>query len=197
MAESKKYYWLKLNRGFFKRHDVEFIKEIGKEKAEGTGDRYVLFYVKLLVESVDHYGCLRFSDAIPYTNRMLASATQTDIQIVNEAMELFVELGLVEILEDKTIYMTNIGKMVGSETGWAEKKRKQREKEDNVPPMSSECPHDVLDVSSNCPIEKDKEKKKDREGEERDRVSTAAPNKKSTNPFLDMLQKENNNECNA
>ena len=145
MAESKKYFWLKLQRSFFKRHDVEFIKEMGEDKAEGTGDRYVLFYVKLLVESVDHDGCLRFSEAIPYTNRMLASATKTDIQIVNEAMELFVELGLVEILEDKTIYMTNIGKMVGSETSWAEKKRTQRKKEDNVLAMSSECPHDVLD----------------------------------------------------
>ena len=187
MAESKKYYWLKLTRYFFKRHDVGIIKAMGEEK----GDSFVLFYVKLLVESVDHDGFLRFSEAKPYNNYLLAAATGTDIEIVNKAMELFVELGLVEILEDKTIYMTNIEKMIGSETGAAERMRRSRDKKkdetDSVTPCYTDVTPCYADVQ-NCYTEKDKEKKKEREGEERDRVSTAAPNKKSTNPFLDMLQ---------
>ena len=62
MAELKKYYWLKLNRGFFKRHDVRII--------EAINDKFVLFYMKLLAESIDHEGYLRFSEAKPYTSEM-------------------------------------------------------------------------------------------------------------------------------
>ena len=188
MAESKKYYWLKLNRGFFKRHDVDFIKEIGEDKGAGIGDRYVLFYVKLLVESIDHDGYLRFSEALPYDNRKLAAATKTNVQIVNDAMELFVELGLVEILEDKTIYMTNIEKMIGSEADSTRRVREHRAK-------NNECNTNVTSCNANetkcnadetfcntdvtkCNTEIDKEKNKDTDTEEEENVCAASPKKK-------------------
>ena len=59
MAE-KKYYWLKLKRDFFKRHDIKIIE------AMPNGKEYSLFYLKLLCESVDHEGSLRFSEQIPW-----------------------------------------------------------------------------------------------------------------------------------
>ena len=58
MAEQK-YYWLKLKRDFFKRHDIRIIE------AMPNGKDYILFYLKLLCESVDHEGNLRFSEQIP------------------------------------------------------------------------------------------------------------------------------------
>ena len=48
MAETKKYYWLKLKRDFFKRHDIRIIEEMP------NGKDYILFYNKLLLESIDH-----------------------------------------------------------------------------------------------------------------------------------------------
>ena len=186
MAESKKYYWLKLNRGFFKRHDVRIIESIN--------DKFVLFYMKLLTESIDHEGYLRFSAAKPYTDEMLAVVTNTGVDIVKQAMEVFVDLGVVEVLEDKTIYMAGVEKLIGSETGSAERMRRSRSKKKD----ETECDADVIscytDVTpcdadvQKCYTEKEKEEKKDKEGEWRGRISTAAPKKKSTNPFLDMLQ---------
>ena len=140
MAESKKYYWLKLKRDFFKRHDIRIIEEMP------NGKDYVLFYLKLLLESVDHEGTLRFSDTIPYNEQMLSVVTNTNIDIVRSAMKLFIELKMMDIFDDQTIYMSEVEKYIGSETKWAEKKRLQRAKEDNV-----------LALSSNCPIEKEKE----------------------------------------
>ena len=137
MDEQKKYYWLKLKRDFFKRHDIRIIE------AMPNGKDYILFYLKLLLESIDHEGSLRFSDTIPYNEEMLAVITNTNIDIVRSAMKLFAELKMVEIYDDSTIYMSEVQNLIGSETKWAEKKRKQRLKEDNVPALSSLCPLNV------------------------------------------------------
>lgn len=146
MAESKKYYWLKLKRDFFKRHDIRIIEEMP------NGKDYVLFYLKLLLESVDHEGTLRFSDTIPYNEQMLSVVTNTNIDIVRNAMKLFIELKMMDIFDDQTIYMSEVEKYIGSETEWAKKKRLQRAKEDNVPQLSS-----------NCLTEKEKEEEKEKE----------------------------------
>lgn len=134
MGENGKYYWLKLKRDFFKRHDIRIIEEMP------NGKDYILFYLKLLLESIDHEGSLRFSDTIPYNEQMLSVVTHTNIDIVRSAMKLFVELNMMSICDDKTIYMNEVEKLIGSETKWAEKKRLQRAKEDNVPQLSSKCP---------------------------------------------------------
>ena len=134
MAENGKFYWLKLKRDFFKRHDIRIIEEMP------NGKDYILFYLKLLLESIDHEGSLRFSDTIPYNEQMLAVVTNTNIDIVRSAMKLFIELNMMSVFDDQTIYMNEVDKLIGSETKWAEKKRLQRAKEDNVPLLSSECP---------------------------------------------------------
>ncbi|MEI8245586.1 MAG: phage replisome organizer N-terminal domain-containing protein [Lentisphaerota bacterium] len=139
MSDEKKYYWLKLKKDFFKRHDVLIIESMP------NGKDYLLFYLKLLVESVDHEGELRFSETIPYDQNMLATITNTNIDIVRSAMKIFIELKMMEVLEDKTIYLNEINKMLGSETSWAVQKRRQRNQ------ISGQCPLDVLPVSGDCP----------------------------------------------
>lgn len=118
----QKYYWLKLKRDFFKRHDIQIIE------AMPNGKEYVLFYLKLMMESIDHEGELRFSETIPYNEQMLSVITNTNVDIVRSAMQLLKELHMVEILDDATIYMNEVQKMVGSESAGAERVRKHREK---------------------------------------------------------------------
>lgn len=128
---AKKFYWLKLKRDFFKRHDIRIIESMP------NGKDYILFYLKLLLESIDHEGELRFSDAIPYNDQMLSVITNTNIDIVRSAMKLFVDLKLVEIKSDETIYMEEVSKMIGSETKWAEYKRKGvKSKVENLPQLT-------------------------------------------------------------
>ena len=120
MAEPKKFYWIKLQKDFFKQHSIKVIE------AMPNGKDYILFYLKLLVESVSHNGNLRFSDTIPYNAEMLAAVTNTNIDVVRSATKVFTELKMMEVMDDQTIYMTELKKMVGSETEWAVKKRMQR-----------------------------------------------------------------------
>lgn len=123
MAEYNKerYYWLKLKRDFFKRHDIRIIE------AMPNGKDYVLFYLKLMVESIDHEGKLRFSDTIPYNEQMLSVVTNTNIDIVRSAIKLLTELGIVEVLDDKTLYLKEVKALMGSQTISAEKKQIQRQ----------------------------------------------------------------------
>jgi predicted phage replisome organizer len=145
-AETKKFYWLKLKRDFFKRHDIRIIEEMP------NGKDYVLFYLKLLLESIDHEGSLRFSDTIPYNEKMLSVITNTNVDIVRSAMKLFTELNLIEIFDDQTIFMGEVEKMIGSESESAERMRRLRQKQ-----RPSLCDGDV----QKSDIEKEKEKDKE------------------------------------
>lgn len=117
---SSKYYWLKLKRDFFKRHDIRIVEGMS------NGKEYILFYLKLLCESVDHDGNLRFSDQIPYNEDMLAIITDTNVDVVRGAVKVFTELKMMEILDDGTIFMAEVEGMIGAETEWARKKREYR-----------------------------------------------------------------------
>lgn len=122
----KKYYWLKLKRDFFKRHDIRIVE------AMPNGKDYILFYLKLLLESIDHEGALKFSETIPYNEQMLSVITNTNIDVVRSAMRVFSELNMIDILDDKTIYMNECTKLIGSETSVAERVRKHRDNKSKI-----------------------------------------------------------------
>ena len=138
MEKDKKYHWLRLKNDFFKRHDIKIIE------AQPNGEKYVLFYLKMLVESLSHNGELRFNEKIPYDNKMLAIVTNTDPDVVKSAMDILINLELIKVSDNKTIFMAEVNNMIGSETYWAEKKRDKRNKQalelDNVQQESNECP---------------------------------------------------------
>lgn len=157
MAESKKYYWLKLKRDFFKRHDIRIIEEMP------NGKDYILFYLKLLLESIDHEGNLRFSEAIPYNEQMLSVVTNTNVDIVRSAMKIFIELNMMDILDDQTIYMAEVQSMIGcaADNDNANRQRRFREKQKTL--MLQSVTESVTKNNESKSIEKETEKETDRE----------------------------------
>lgn len=119
-----KFYWLKLKSDFFKRHDIKIVENMP------NGKDYVLFYMKLICESCSHEGRLRFSETIPYDENMLSVITNTNIDIVRSAVKLFTSLGMMERMDDGTIYMNEVDKMIGSavDNDGANRARRYREK---------------------------------------------------------------------
>ena len=156
---SKKFYWLKLKRDFFKRHDIRIIEEMP------NGKDYILFYLKLLLESIDHEGSLRFSDAIPYNEQMLSVVTNTNVDIVKAAMKLFIDLNMIEVFDDQTIYMNEVEKLIGSETDSAKRMRDHRTKQKSLdsPEKPSQCDTDVTPMLENVTQSKSKEKEIEKE----------------------------------
>lgn len=129
----KRFYWLKLQKDFFKRHDIKYIQTLP------DGYLIAFFYLKLMVESVDHDGELRFSPEIPYTEAMLASVTDTPIEIVTEGLKTLKELGMVIIDENGTISIPKVIKMIGSasDTDGARRVRRYREKQQSLQNVTS------------------------------------------------------------
>lgn len=121
----KRFYWLKLKRDFFKRHDIQIIEDMP------NGKEYILFYLKLLCESVDHDGSLRFSEQIPYNENMLATITRTNVDIVRAAIQVFTGLNMMEIMDDGTFFMSEVHKMLGSavDNDNANRQRRFRERQ--------------------------------------------------------------------
>lgn len=139
MESNGRFYWLKLKRDFFKRHDIRIIEEMP------NGKDYILFYLKLLCESVDHEGKLRFSESIPYSDVMLSTITYTNIDIVRSAIKAFTSLGMMEILDDGTIFMTEVNRLIGSAVDNDNANRQRRYRE-NLNLKTKELPGKYYEV---------------------------------------------------
>lgn len=130
MAKDKKYYWLKLKEDFFEEDTINWIEE------QENGKDYCLFYLKLCLKSLKTNGTLIRNVGtmlVPYDAKQLGKITNTDIDTVRVAMELFKNIGLVEILENGEIYLTQLENMVGSETSKAQLMRNKRAKDKKLP----------------------------------------------------------------
>lgn len=151
-----RYYWLKLPRDFFKRHDVRILESMPDGKA------YVLLYIKMLAESVDHDGALRFSDTIPYTADMIAALTETDKETTAAALDAMKSLNLITIDDDGTIILPYANKQLDSaaDNYNAQKQARYRErlKENGadalpkmVTPVTDVLPNEVTSVTDLLP----------------------------------------------
>lgn len=144
--ESKKFYWLKLKKDFFKRHDIMIIESLP------NGNLICYFYLKLMLESIDHEGELRFSENKPYTSEMLSSVFKMDVEIVKLALKTLEEFELIKVTEDGTIIVEKLSSMVGYESEWARKKAAWREQKEDTERTNED---NVLKCPRNVPTKKD------------------------------------------
>ena len=140
---STTYYYLKLPEDFFDKHYVKIIRKLP------NGNEILLFLIKLYVESVPHAATLRFSDDLPYTNEMLADITDTDINIVKEAMSYFESVKIVEKMDDGTIWLPMADKLIGKETDAAKRMKERREtlKNKDCSSVVQKCSQNVQESS--------------------------------------------------
>ena len=131
-------YWLKLEKNFLQSKYIKIIKNMP------NGHEYILFYLALMLESVDCVGHLRFTDLVAYNEQMLSALTDVNIDVVRSAMKIFKELGMVTILEDGTIFMPDVPKLTGKECDSAERVRLFRNKQKLL-----QCNSDVTNGNDN------------------------------------------------
>lgn len=178
---NKKYYWLKLDVTFYDREEIQLIESMP------NGYKYINFYMKLLLKSANSEGRLMFKDVIPYTDEMLATITRMDIDAVRSAIKIFLELGLMQRLDDGALFMLETEKMVGCETEWARKKREYREKKKiEILEDKSKTKKDIVrqEIEIEKDIEIDKEKDIEIEIKEKSYLSSLSHKEK-----LDKLKK--------
>ncbi len=151
IRHERKKYWLKLDKDFLKSPQMKVIKNMA------NGKDYIIFYLSLMLESVETVGHLRFTSLVPYNAEMLSSVTDTNIDIVKTAIKLFCELGMMQIFDDGTIFMTEVPKITGKECESAERVRKFRLKQQEENQKMLQCNINVTKCNDYIDEEKDKE----------------------------------------
>lgn len=124
MAEGKKYYWIKLKTDFFSIDKIDWLL------SQKNGAKYIVLYQMLCLMTANNGGelALRVNEMIvPYDIDKIARDTKYfDADTVRVALELFKKLGLIMEQENEMFRIANYDELIGGETSWAIKKRRQR-----------------------------------------------------------------------
>lgn len=118
MADNRKYYYLKLKEGFFDSDELKVLESMP------DGMIYSNILLKMYLRSLRNEGRLMFRDTIPYTPEIIATLVGHQIGTVKEAIKIFRELGLIEILDNGAIYMMDIQNFIGASSTEADRQRK-------------------------------------------------------------------------
>ena len=119
-----KFYWLLLKENFFDNDAIDWL-----ESQKPNGRDYVYFYLKLCLKSLKTNGILIRNVGnmlVPYDNKKLSEITKMDFDTVTIAMELLKKIGLIKILDNGEIYLTQLENLIGSKSLGAFKKQRQR-----------------------------------------------------------------------
>lgn len=178
MATGKRYYWIKLKESFMTSDAVDFLM------GQPDGANYVVLYQMLCLKTINTGGKLERHIGeviIPYDEAKIQRDTKWfSIDTVRVALNLYKALGLVYQDQDGALALADYENLVGSETDWAEKRRRQRQ---DLPapelPGGDNVPSDVpTDVPQNVPIDIDIRDKDIRDREQ----STEKEKEGLTNP---------------
>lgn len=122
MADNKKYYYLKLKENFFDSDSMVLLESMQ------DGILYSNILMKMYLKSLKNNGKLVLNDAIPYNTQMIATVTRHQVGTVEKAIDVFEQLGLIDILDGGTIYMSDIELFVGKSSTEGDRKRAERMK---------------------------------------------------------------------
>ena len=138
MSDNKKYYYLKLKENFFESDTLILLE------AQKDGYLYSNILLKLYLRSLKNEGRLAFNNLIPYNAEMLATLTRHQVGTVEKALAMFEQLGLIEILDNGVIYMTDIQNFIGRSSSEADRQREYQkritdEKQKLLEPCKESC----------------------------------------------------------
>ena len=117
MSDNKKYYYLRLKDNFFDSDELKILESMK------DGYLYSNILLKLYLRSLKNDGKLVVNDRIPYNTEMLASVTGHQVGTIKQALSMFKELGLIEVLENGAIYMLDIQNFIGKGSTEADRQR--------------------------------------------------------------------------
>ena len=158
MSDNKKYYYLRLKDNFFDSDELKILESMK------DGYLYSNILLKLYLRSLKNDGKLVVNDRIPYNAEMLASVTGHQVGTIKQALSMFKELGLIEILENGAIYMLDIQNFIGRGSSEADRKREYRQRiesdrtnvQTNLRQISEKSPPEIeIELEKDIKIEKD------------------------------------------
>lgn len=157
MADNKKYYYLKLRDNFFDSEAMILLESMD------DGYLYSNILLKLYLRSLKGEGKLMFDNRIPYSSTMLSKITRHPVGVVEKAVKLFDELGLIDILDNGAIYMSDIQNFIGESSTEADRIRAYRKKiSDEKETLTAGCAN-VSEIPYKCTPEREIEREIEKE----------------------------------
>ncbi len=155
MADSKKYYYLKIKENFYESDELILLQNMQ------DGYLYSDILMKLYLRSLKNNGKLMFKDVIPYTPEALAQVVRHSVGVVKQALDIFQKLGLIEILDNGVIYMTDIQNFIGKSSSEADRIRKYRDEiktaKNNVQMLQQSCDKSTPEIETEIETEIEKD----------------------------------------
>lgn len=118
----QKYYYLKLKENFFDSDELKILENME------NGYLYSNILLKMYLKALRNDGKLTFNEFIPYDVKMLATITGHNIDVVEKAIKIFKSMHLIDILDNGTIFMLDMQKMIGSISSEGIRKAEYRER---------------------------------------------------------------------
>lgn len=175
---NRRYYWLKLKEGFFDDKNIKFLRRLP------DGDRLTIIYLRMQLYSLKTEGVINYSGILPSCEEELALALDEDIESVTSALNALVKLKLVEIWDNKTIYMTAMQDFIGSESSSAERVRRHREAK------ALQCNSDVTKCNTEIEIDIEKEIEIEKELKKENKNTPPLPKKINYEEYVSMTEEE-------
>ena len=181
MSDNKKYYYLRLKDNFFDGDELKILESMK------DGYLYSNILLKLYLRSLKNDGKLVVNDRIPYNAEMLASVTGHQIGTVKQALSIFKDLGLIDVLENGAIYMLDIQNFIGRGSSEADRKREYRQR---IETDRTNVQTKVREISEKSPpeIEIELEKEIKIEKEIDSSASTTTKRKRFEKPTLSEIK---------
>lgn len=144
MPENQKYYYMRLKDNFFDSEEMKLLESMPE------GYLYSNILLKLYLLSLKDNGRLCFKGTIPYSPEMIAGITRHQVGTVKQALQLFRQMELIEVLDSGVIYMLNIQNFIGQSSTEADRKKEYRNRieSEKRAPLPDKCPDNQPDK---CP----------------------------------------------
>lgn len=113
-----RYFYLMLKENFYDSDDMVLLESME------NGYLYSNILLKLYLKSLKDKGKLMYKDRIPYNVEMLAKLTRHNVDVVRRAIDIFQQMGIIEILDNGAIFMLDIQNYIGKSSTEADRRRK-------------------------------------------------------------------------
>lgn len=164
----KRYYWIQLKEGFFKQKEIKKLRKIA------GGDTYTVIYLKMLLKAVQQGNKLYFEGVEETFHEEIALELDEDPENVKVTIAFLERQGLIRVLSEDEVLLSQCEEMVGSESESAARVRRYREKKalqsnGDVTPLLQDGNTNIekdIDTEKDTEIKKDSARNPERKGSE-------------------------------
>ncbi len=172
MADIK---WIKISCDLFDDEAIKVIEQMPE------GDAIIVIWLKLLIATgkINDNGYLYFKKAIPYTDELLATVFNRSLNTVRLAIKTFEQFGMIQIMDEQGIYITNWEKYqniegmekIKAQTKERVKRFRERKKEEQKLLTCNDTCNDTCNVTVTDSNATDKEEDKEEEKKKKNFVA--------------------------